>query len=272
MILMKPPALRRSSVNGVAASCAVHGALIAAALYLTSAADVTRTAPSHATPDLPSQIVWLNGAAGPGGAEGGGGNDDKAPPRAVEVKGADGLTMPSAARSLSDSVEELQPPAPLPDAPVQTLGASSLTAMGLMEAGSDTLSQGSGDDGGAGTGRGKGIGPGDGNRIGDGRGTGIGDVYGVGNGVTMPVALHQEKPQYTLEAMRARIEGAVVVECVVEPTGLCAKLRVLRSLDSRLGLDQQALRAAAAWRFSPGTRLGKPVAVLVTIQLGFSIH
>ena len=41
---------------------------------------------------------------------------------------------------------------------------------------------------------------------------------------------------------------------------------------SRLGLDAQALRAAAAWRFAPGTRLGKPVAVLVTIQLGFSIH
>ena len=74
------------------------------------------------------------------------------------------------------------------------------------------------------------------------------------------------------DAMRARIEGAVVVECVVLPSGLCARLRVLRSLDSRLGLDEQALQAAAAWRFTPGTRRGKPVAVLVTIQLGFSIH
>ena len=72
--------------------------------------------------------------------------------------------------------------------------------------------------------------------------------------------------------MRARIEGAVLVECVVQPSGVCARLRVLRSLDSRLGLDQQALQAAAAWRFSPGTRQGKPVAVLVTIQLGFAIH
>jgi protein TonB len=97
-------------------------------------------------------------------------------------------------------------------------------------------------------------------------------VYGPGSDVTMPVAVHLEKPRYTIEAMRARIQGAVVIECVVQPTGVCERLRVLRSLDARLGLDEQALRAAAAWRFSPGTRRGKPVAVLVTIQLGFSIN
>jgi protein TonB len=88
----------------------------------------------------------------------------------------------------------------------------------------------------------------------------------------MPRIVHEEKPRYTIEAMRARIEGAVILQCVVQPSGVCARLRVLRSLDSRLGLDEQALQAAAAWRFSPGTRLGKPVAVLVTIQLGFAIH
>jgi hypothetical protein len=62
-----------------------------------------------------------------------------------------------------------------------------------------------------------------------------------------------------LTTASARIEGAVLVECVVQPSGTC-------------GLDEQALRAAAGWRFSPGTRLGKPVAVVVTIQLGFFIH
>jgi TonB family protein len=75
-----------------------------------------------------------------------------------------------------------------------------------------------------------------------------------------------------LTTASARIEGAVLVECVVQPSGTCARLRVVRSLDPRLGLDEQALRAAAGWRFSPGTRLGEPVAVVVTIQLGFFIH
>jgi TonB family protein len=72
--------------------------------------------------------------------------------------------------------------------------------------------------------------------------------------------------------MRAQIQGAVLIECVVQTTGVCSDLRVVRSLDSTFGLDQQALRAAALWQFLPGTRLGKPVPVVVTIQLGFSIH
>jgi TonB family protein len=72
--------------------------------------------------------------------------------------------------------------------------------------------------------------------------------------------------------MRARIQGAVLVECVVETTGICSRLRLLRSLDAAFGLDEQAMRAATEWRFVPGTRLGKPVPVLVTIEVGFRIH
>jgi TonB family protein len=268
--MMNPRAVSRSSVNGVLTSCIVHGVVIIAALYFTSTGDTTRSDSPRTAFEVPSHLVWLSGT-GIGGSSGSGGDGQQTPARAAEVKGADRVTMPSAPQSPSENVDKPQPE-PLPDVPVQTLGASTLTAMGLIEGGAESLSRGSGDGPGAGTDKGSGIGPSAGNRIGAGRGTGIGDVYGPGNGVTMPVPVHQEKPQYTIEAMRARIEGAVVIECVVEPTGLCAKLRVLRSLDSRLGLDQQALRAAAAWRFSPGTRLGKPVAVLVTIQLGFSIH
>jgi protein TonB len=262
----------RSRINGIVTSCVVHGVVIAAAVFLTTASESTRSHPSPAAYEPPSHIIWLS-APGLGGGGGGGGAKEQSPARAAEVKGPDKQTMPSASRAMSDTPEQPKPVDPLPDVPVQTLGASNLTSMGLIEAGAETLSLGAGDGGGAGTGRGTGMGPGAGPGVGPGRGGGIGDgVWTPGNGVTMPVPVHQEKPQYTIEAMRARIEGAVVVECVVQPNGVCARLRVLRSLDSRLGLDEQALRAASAWRFSPGTLLGKPVAVLVTIQLGFSIH
>src|SRR5207249_1402923 len=36
-----------------------------------------------------------------------------------------------------------------------------------------------------------------------------------GNGVTIPRLLKDVKPQYTADAMRAKIQGSVVVECVV---------------------------------------------------------
>jgi TonB family protein len=271
---MAPSTLRQSRISGLVTSCVVHGTVMAAALFLTTASESTRSDLSRAAYEPPSHIIWLS-AAGPGGRGGGGsGKKEQSPARAAKVEGRDTLTMPSAPGAAPELVATPpEPVAVMPEVPVRTLGASDLTQMGLIEAGAESLSHGLGDGGGVGTGRGTGAGPGDGSGIGPGRGGNIGgDVYEPGSGVTMPIAVHQEKPLYTIEAMRARIEGAVLVECVVQPSGTCARLRVVRSLDSRLGLDAQALRAAAGWRFFPGTRLGKPVAVVVTIQLGFFIH
>jgi TonB family protein len=170
--------------------------------------------------------------------------------------------------------ENLLPPPPVQlEVPVRAFADSDLMMAGVMEVAPDSTSQGPGDRGGAGRGNGPGIGPGDGPGLGPGRNRGLGDgVHGIGSGVRPPIPLHQEKPQYTLEAMRARIEGFVRVECIVQPDGWCTGGRIVRSLDQKYGLDQQALRAAALWRFAPGTLMGKPVPVLVTIQIGFSIH
>jgi outer membrane biosynthesis protein TonB len=47
---------------------------------------------------------------------------------------------------------------------------------------------------------------------------------------------------------------------------------VVRSLDNTFGLDQEAIKAAKQWRFRPGTRLGEPVPVLITIELAFTLR
>ena len=39
-----------------------------------------------------------------------------------------------------------------------------------------------------------------------------------------------------------------------------------------LSLDEEAIRAAQQWRFAPGTRFGEPVAVLVSIELSFTLR
>jgi outer membrane biosynthesis protein TonB len=46
----------------------------------------------------------------------------------------------------------------------------------------------------------------------------------------------------------------------------------VRSLDSVFGLDLEAIKAARQWRFRPGTRLGEPVSVPVTIELDFVLR
>ena len=84
--------------------------------------------------------------------------------------------------------------------------------------------------------------------------------------------LREVKPQYTSDAMRAKIQGTVLVECVVNKDGTVGDVQVVRSLDSVFGLDQEAIKAARQWRFRPGTRLGEPVPVLITIQLDFSLR
>jgi protein TonB len=80
------------------------------------------------------------------------------------------------------------------------------------------------------------------------------------------------KPEYTAEAMRARVQGSVLLECVVRPNGRCTDIQVVRTLDPTFGLDQEAIEAAEQWRFEPGTRLGESVPVLVTIELTFTLR
>jgi protein TonB len=231
-------------------------------------------------PDPPdSRIIWL-AEPGPGGGGGGGGNQMKEPPRKAELPGKDKISVPVS------KPKPVQPPKPKPkeeppvqiaqlNIPAQVMGAALENLPGLIEApaGPPTLSQGSGSGGGAGTGTGSGAGPGTGSGLGPGSGGGTGGgVYRPGSGVTLPRLVREVKPQYTSDAMRAKVQGTVLLECIVRPDGSVSDVQVLRSLDSAFGLDQEAVKAARQWRFLPGTRLGEPVPVLITIELTFTLR
>ncbi len=121
---------------------------------------------------------------------------------------------------------------------------------------------GSGKDGGVGPGAGPGVGPGEGGSIGDG-------VSRVGGGITNPVALYRPDPEYSEEARKARWQGTVLLELVVDEKGYPRQIRVRQSLG--LGLDEEAIKAVEKWRFTPGMKDGKPVAVLASIAVGFHL-
>ena len=87
----------------------------------------------------------------------------------------------------------------------------------------------------------------------------------------LPVPIHQEKPQYTPAAMAAQIEGAVLLETTVLADGSVGDVKVVRSLDSQLGLDQEAVKALKLWTWKPGTRGGQPSAVSVQIEMKFTL-
>ena len=239
--------------GAIGVSILTHGGLLLVyALLVWLAPEPVRQA---ILPDLLSrELIWL---ADPGiGGGGGGGNTMPEPPKKAE------LPVPKKPVPTPDLDKE--PPEPT-RIPARTLPTVATFSPGVLESIQVSASTGPGGGTGGGAGRGSGLGPGSGG------GTG-GGPYRPGNGVEAPELLGQVRPQYTAEAMRAKVQGVVLLECVVQSTGSVGSCDVVRSLDANFGLDQEALKAAKQWRFRPGTRFGEPVAVLVTIELTFTLR
>lgn len=245
------PRFRRA----LGASLAIHSALVAVLLLSLNfapdpAAEIT-------TPGVIKYIHVVT--SGPSG--GGGGNPQPAAPAPIEIP----RHRPLPAVSTPPVVVEPPPqPAVRLDAPVETdlaavLRGSNANSFALPGPGSNT----------AGTGVGPGRGPG----AGPGRDGGFGDgARQVGDGVTSPEPRLQVQPQYTSDAMRAKVQGSVTLEAVVKADGSVGRVRVVKSLDKTFGLDEEAVKAAQKWLFRPGTYQGKPADVIVTLILEFRIH
>ena len=215
--------------------------------------------------DEPSKVVWLN-ASGPG-RPGDGGDGKPQPARQTSQPTRDTITLASATPPALTQSPSNDAPKPDTDITIQAVTTSAGVVelpgalTGLPSLGSDPV-------GGAGIGSGtRGAGVGSGPNRGSGN-----DAFGPGNGVTMPTVLSEVKPSYTAEAMRARVQGAVLVEAIVREDGSVGQVRIVRSLDRAFGLDEEALRAVKNWRFRPGRHQGRNVAVIVEIELMFTLR
>jgi TonB family protein len=86
-----------------------------------------------------------------------------------------------------------------------------------------------------------------------------------------PRVKSERRPHYTSGAMAAKIQGSVLLACLVKEDGTVSEeIALLRSLDSEL--DREAMLAAREWRFTPATLRGQPVRALVTIELTFTLR
>jgi TonB family protein len=259
---------------GLAASVASHIAMgLLAFLVLRYAPEAQSLDPEPAP--LPKEIVWLS-EPGPGGGGGGGGNKMPDPPKKAELPGKDKITVPVEKKPDPKPEPPKAEPPPAEDLviPAKTMASAEQALPGVIASeAAATASQGSGSGGGAGTGTGSGIGPGTGSGLGPGTGGGTGGgAYRPGAGITLPEVVREVKPAYTAEAMRAKVQGVVWLECIVMPDGAVADVRITKSLDPVFGLDQEAIKAARQWRFKPGMRQGQPVPVIITIELTFTLR
>jgi TonB family protein len=97
-------------------------------------------------------------------------------------------------------------------------------------------------------------------------------IYDPGPGISLPTVVTEVKPAYTAAAMRERIQGSIWTKVVVGPNGDVLDASITRSLDPKFGLDEEALRAARLWKFTPAVKDGQPVAVRVTIELTYTLR
>ena len=239
-----------------AISLTFHGLFLLAVLFVVNRAS-TSDIPVAPLPDVPNKLIYV---ATPGLAmgKGGGGSRTPAPPKPAEIPPPRPMTIiPVVSAAPAD-------PPPALSAPVMTSADALLSASGVT--GTVAVPRG-------GDGDGTGIGPGKGPGVGPGEGPGFGGTgeAGVG-GVEMPVRIREVKPQYTPEAMRARVQGSVVMQAIVDVTGRVTNVRVIKSLDRVFGLDEEAKRAAYATPFKPCKKDGQPVACVITFELQFTLR
>ncbi len=95
------------------------------------------------------------------------------------------------------------------------------------------------------------------------------NIYRAGNGVSKPSLISKVEPGYSSAARKLQAEGEVVLYAVINPDGTAQNLRVIKSLG--YGLDEEAIGAVQKWRFGPGMKDGKAVAVIATVEVHFRL-
>lgn len=102
---------------------------------------------------------------------------------------------------------------------------------------------------------------------------GVGDTpVRVGGNVKAPVVIESTRvtPQYTEIARRARIQGLVIIEAVIDRQGNVTEARIIKGLP--MGLENEALNAVKRWKFRPGTLNGQPVPVYFNLSVNFRLE
>lgn len=251
----------------------IHGSIIVLLVVLGTNPAVQKAVKDStlfAPVDLAPYVPTASQAAGKQGGGGGGGDRSLTPPSKGKLPrvAPKQFTPPMAVvnnpapKLVMEPTLIIQPDAQIPNVNLPNLG-DPLAKLAAPSNGPGSGSGiGTGSGGGVGSGKGGGFGPGEGGGIG-------GGVYRIGGGVSAPTLIYKIEPEYSEEARKAKHQGTVVLYIVVDDKGTPQNLRVIRPIG--LGLDEKAIEAVQKWRFKPGLKDGRPVAVAATIEVNFRL-
>jgi protein TonB len=89
------------------------------------------------------------------------------------------------------------------------------------------------------------------------------------SGMKAPVKTTDVAPVYPVIARSAHVQGVVILEAVLNARGGVDSVHVLRSIPL---LDQAAVDAVQQWRFTPALLNGRPVPVVMTVTVNFTLQ
>lgn len=88
-------------------------------------------------------------------------------------------------------------------------------------------------------------------------------------GVTMPTCIHCPNPDYNDAARKARFQGNLKFDVVVDELGRAKRIAVIKGDNN--GLTARAIDAIRGWKFKPAMKNGQPVTVCVPIEVVFRL-
>lgn len=94
---------------------------------------------------------------------------------------------------------------------------------------------------------------------------------GIGNTNTIPVAIHQIRPEYPRRARQRSITGKVVISCIVNTDGSVADPIIITSSPEGV-FDKCACTALKHWKFRPALHQGRPIASRITVPFRFELN
>ena len=96
-----------------------------------------------------------------------------------------------------------------------------------------------------------------------------GPIFVTGD-VQKPEKVRDVQPQYTEIARKARIQGVVILQTIIDKNGDITDVQVLKGLP--MGLTEAATEAVKQWKYKPATLNGKPVAVYFNLTVNFQLQ
>jgi len=91
----------------------------------------------------------------------------------------------------------------------------------------------------------------------------------VGHNVVPPKVLFEKKPQLNQYAKKLRLSGQALVYLQVDTQGNPTHIRILQPVGA--GLDEEAVKAVAQYKFQPAEDNGLPITIEMNIDIHFRI-